>query len=544
MSHCDSCCKLRALLAQRDFELAAKISEIQHLRAALASHTAVTDAPAKNLDGAIALGGELKDDLVAHLGGGEESHVNHEAGRNGAVGEDLSLDVVLGLKLIAATAQLSATTTCSTSSDDDDVMYFDPNLRMGLFNMFGQAFSIAYIEKVLNQVRWNEENAVSQLLAEHETVSRPKQAQDHQTQYELPCKLVQPVVHQKSSFSSSQNLSRSILSVKMEDNELLFQQKPITLKPSSSKSSRSPSPASDTKRPRVDLGHQIIRKLKFDICHEMESGKDCLDLTMRFSELLPDKWFLEPLVGAHGFPGPRVFHLACSDDIFSSTLSFLMEQVIAQERGVEHCKELLMLPVCPAFVDWKKTSQAHGIDKKRTESRISRKQSRHEKMYSLGIKCCAFHIASHHGAMSCAAILLKMAQLVDAASQRVDTDLFSVTLLMQGGSVKDVKYREWEPRPLDLASAAGHINIMRLFVHHIRQFCPHLGMTPKIFVNHPGKGSSCALHWAAECSKVASIEYLLQQGADPDSRDSTGGTSVDYVINNASIHKALSPTVM
>jgi hypothetical protein len=75
---------------------------------------------------------------------------------------------------------------------------------------------------------------------------------------------------------------------------------------------------------------------------------------------------------------------------------------------------------------------------------------------------------------------------------------------------------------------------MRLFVHHVRQFGPHSAMTPKVFVNHGGKGSSCALHWAAECSKFESIEFLLQQGADPEAKDDTGGTAIEYVINNAS----------
>ena len=63
----------------------------------------VLSAPTKDLDGVAALGGELKHTLVVHTGGvGEEGLVNHEAGLNGAVGEDLLLDVVNALQLVAA----------------------------------------------------------------------------------------------------------------------------------------------------------------------------------------------------------------------------------------------------------------------------------------------------------------------------------------------------------------------------------------------------------------------------------------------------------
>jgi hypothetical protein len=415
-------------------------------------------------------------------------------------------------------------------SSDEDVICVDPQIKNGLFDVFGQKFTLAYIEKVLNEVRWNQEAAVSRLLAESE--SHSYQEVDNQFDPARPCSpshcASDPSFNQRCSMLGSSG------SVKVECSDLFHATK--LMQPIDSASSFE-FPPLDSKRLKVDQGPQVLKKLKCDICHEMESGRECLNLITQFQEVLPDKWFMEPLVGASGFPGPRIFHLACSHDMFSPTLAYLMDYVLNQENGKETCRKLMTLPVCAAFVDWNSTFQANaGAERKRTGSKIFRKQFGHDKIYSLGMKCCALHIAAHHGALSCASILLKAAQSADTDSSKSS---LSTALLMQGGSLKDVKYRDWEPRPLDLASAAGHVKVMRLFVHHVRQCSTLSGMTSKLFVNHQGKGRSCALHWAAECSKVSSIEYLLQQGADPDARDDTGGTAVDYVINNASVQKPL-----
>jgi hypothetical protein len=575
---CDTCKKLTAQLAQKEAELAEKISEIRYLTAALANQTpkatlcssgfppfrsahvpavfpefAAGTTSALSLRSPSAFSGpaeaQREPSLSPSPGSSESLRDPVTPPSSDALNVDKKVvssksQAPISRNFPSGVLQNSSAVVFSDnvqesdhaadigpSSDDDEVFFFDPSLKVGLFDMFGETFSLSYIEKVLNKVRWNQEDAVSQLLAESESITSRDRQLVSEPQHAPSCNIAQSVLHGSDSRHLSPNASNSIVNVKLEAS----QPKHVELKP---KVSRSPSRVFDVKRPKVDSGPQI-RKLKADICHEMESGKECLHLVMQFQQLSPGTWFSEPLIEFSGFSGPRIFHLACCSDAFSSTLSFLIEHVISQDRGADHCRELMTLPVCSAFIDWNKTFIAPcGTDKKRNGSRNARMQSGPDKIYSLGLKCCALHIAAHHGALSCAAILLKTAQRVDLDDSK---SMLITSLLMQGGSVKDVKYRDWEPRPLDLASAAGHVNIMRLFIHHVRQFGPRSAMTPKVFVNHRGKGSSCALHWAAECFKFESIEFLLQQGADPEVSDDTGGTAVDYVINNASIQKPLCP---
>ena len=572
MSHCDACEKLRAELAQKDAQLALRISEIRDLRAALANrpatlspssdgspklrvapipsaHLPVNPHPIPTASAAPVLhpvaiskqAVEAHGEASALASRGPSHHMfassspssaekrisnvkSEPPGPRDAHAADVS-DAPQAPRRAAAT---------SASSDEDDLFFYNPLLKTSLHDMFGHCFSLSYIEKILDQVRWNEDEAVSRLLAESASATQPPLPGSH---HGPSREIAQPALQRNVSRDPAPKSSNSmhVSSVKSEDPNPDY----VQLK---STSSSSPVPPLDAKRPKMDSAPQI-RKLKSDICLEMESGRDCLHLVKEFQCLCPSTWFLETLIGSSGFPGPRIFHLACCSDTFSGTLSFLMEEVISHESAAEHCRELMTQTVCPAFVDWNKTFvNTYGTDKKRVAPRIPRRHAAVDAAsdkvsYSLGLKSCALHIVAHHGALSCAAILLKMAQSVELHNSK---STFIASLLVQGGSVKDVKYRGWSPSPLDLASAAGHVNVMRLFVHHVRQFGPHSPTTPKVFVNHRGRGSSCALHWAAECSKFESVEFLLQQGADPEAKDDTGGTAIEYVINNES-RQPLSP---
>jgi ankyrin repeat protein len=570
MSHCHTCQVLRA-------ELASKISEIRNLRAALANQTAtpcspsgsapmvrVSPPPSAHVSAKSHPIPATSSLSVLHplakleaLGRGAEAQVEacvsappapyvppapcislntenptSESRPESSRGLPPAATRPVHVARVSDALQACDRVADAAPSSDDDVFAFDPNLTSALFDMFGQKFSRAFIERVLDKVRWDEGEAVSVLLAEassapQETGAAAPRAPRpllHEPQRARATPVVSPALPCDISCDLPLKSPSAIASVKPEvhDHEHA---------PPKPKAFRPLPPASDSKRPKIDFGPQI-RKLKADICHEMESGRDCLQLIRQFQALCPATWFSDPLIATTGFVGPRIFHLACCSDAFSSTLAFLMDHVVRRERGAEHCRELMMMPVCASFVDWNKDfGNCEGADKKRM-SRIPRKQAGPDKMsYSLGLKCCALHVAAHHGALSCAAMLLKMAQRVEPHDSK---SMFVADLLVQGGSVKDVKYRDWAPSPLDLASAAGHVNVMRLFVHHIRQLGPHSTMSPAVFVNHRGRGSSCALHWAAECSKFESIEFLLQQGADAEAKDDTGGTAVEYVINNAS----------
>lgn len=564
MSHCDACEKLRAELAQKD-------AQIKDLRAALANrpatlppfgdgspklrvaplpsvHSPANSPPIPAASAAPvlhpvaiserAVEGHGEASALASLGPSQHKFASSslssdEKRISNVKSEPPSSREVPPSPRDARAADVSdapqaprRAAATSASSDEDDLFFYDPLLKAALHDMFGHSFSLSFIEKILDQVRWNEDEAVSRLLVETASVTQqPLLGSHHGPSREI----AQPALQRNVSRDAAPKSSNSASSVKVEDANPDY----VQLK---STSSSSPVPLLDAKRPKIDSAPQI-RKLKADICHEMESGKDCLHLVKEFQSLCPSTWFQETLIGSSGFPGPRIFHLACCSDTFSGTLSFLMEEVISHERAVEHCRELMTQTVCPAFVDWNKTFvNAYGTDKRRAVPRIPRRQAAVDAApdklsYSLGLKSCALHIVAHHGALSCAAILLKMAQSVGPHNSN---SAFIASLLVQGGSVKDVKYRDWSPSPLDLASAAGHVNVMRLFVHHVRQFGPHSPTTPKVFVNHRGRGSSCALHWAAECSKFESVEFLLQQGADPEAKDDTGGTAIEYVINNAS----------
>jgi hypothetical protein len=603
MSHCGACEKLRAELAQKDAQLALKISEIRDLRVALANRQVIHSPPgdgSPNLRIAPLPSAHLPALPSAHLPALPSAHLPADshlkpAASNVPVLHSVATSERAGDAHGGASAQASlrpsdhAFASASASSDekhifsskseppssrenaqgvrdmraadvsdalqasrraaaisepsdDDDLFQYDPLLKSSLHEMFGHTFSLSFIEKILDQVRWNEDEAVLRLLSESESA-----AQQHRpllpASHGFARHVAQPALQPNVSRLPPQKSSNSIASVKLEDANLNH----VQLKPTTSSS---PVPSLDVKRLKIDIAPQV-KKLKADICHEMQAGRDCLHLIKEFQYLCPATWFVENLIGSSGFPGPRIFHLACCSDTFSSTLSFLMERVISLDRSAQYCRELMTQTVCAAFVDWnhewnKTFVNTYGTDKKRVMPRIPRRQAAIDAgpdklSYSLGLKSCALHIVAHHGALSCAAILLKMAQCVKSSDLKSP---FIAALLLQGGSVKDVKYREFAPSPLDLASAAGHVNVMRLFINHVRQFGPHAAMTPKSFVNHRGGRGSCALHWAAECCKFESIEFLLQQGADPEAKDDTGGTAIEYVINNASRQPASPVQVM
>jgi hypothetical protein len=486
MAHCDACEKLRAQLAQKDAQLALKNSEIRDLRAALANRSA-TRSPSGS--GSPELG--IVPLPSAHLSANSqpipnasnvpvlhsvatseravEAHVEASASASLALSNHVfasatalkdenhisnsksqppsTRDIPHGARdghaadaseTIKASRRSPA--AASEPSDDDDLFCFDPKLKAALHEMFCNNFSLSYIEKILDQVRWNEDEAVSLLLTESSSAAQQHRPLLPGMHHGFSRDIALPALQGNVSRDPPQKSSNSIAScttasVKLEDPNYNH----VELKP---KILSSPMPTLDAKRPKIDFAPQI-RKLKADICHEMESGKDCLHLIKEFQGLCPATWFLEHLIGSSGFAGPLIFHLACCSDSFSGTLSFLTEHVISHERAAEYCRELMTLTVCPAFVDWNKTFvNTYGTDRKRAAPRIPRRQAAldaaPEKLsYSLGLKSCALHIVAHHGALSCAAIILRMAQSTCPPDSK---SLFIATLLVQGGSVKDVKY--------------------------------------------------------------------------------------------------------
>ena len=193
----------------------------------------------------------------------------------------------------------------------------------------------------------------------------------------------------------------------------------------------------------------------------------------------------QPLHALGQLHGLSIIHAASCSDAGAGVLAFALRQAASEGVDVRHL-------------------DSGAETRKSPLSRPSKWAQSKAAPLQLGSGSGPLDFAALHGSCECASILLLAGANPNHRQSR--------------------PCREDTACALDIASACGHVSVMRVLI------------SSGADVNARSAHRYTPLHWAGEYLAVSAVQLLLQQNADPDAEDSNLRTPLDWAIGSVNGH--------